>query len=244
MTRRNLDEFSNELRVLLNEKPAWDDILKHGRKMLSELILNKDCLQDILSNMVLDGSFLKSQLYCIDPNEIQIYRSPDNLFSIRAYVWEPNVVYPIHDHGAWGIIGTHINEIKERKFARVDDGSKQSYAEVKQIAETMLSIGKTTYVLPIDEGIHQMQALNNKTAISIHVYGEPKRKGFIRYFNSSNNTIEHIYSPTFKKKLFAIKVLGSIQELWAEDVLSTAMDTSEHEFIRKACLDSIHKLRR
>lgn len=243
MTVRNLDEFNNQLRVLLNDEPAWNDILRYGRKMLSELVLNKDCMQKVLSDMVLDSSFVKSQLYCIDPNEIQIYRSPDNLFSIRAYVWDPNEVYPIHDHGAWGIIGTYLNEIKERKFTRVDDRSKENYAEVRQIGETILTPGKTTYVLPVDEGIHQMQALNNRTAISIHVYGEPRRKGFIRYFNLDNNSVENVYSPIFKKKLFAIKVLGSIKESWSEEVLSTAMNTSEHEFIRKACIDSINILR-
>lgn len=37
------------------------------------------------------------------------------LFCFNA---EPDVIYPIHDHGAWGIIGPHISQIREKKFLR------------------------------------------------------------------------------------------------------------------------------
>jgi len=186
--------------------------LKNGREMLGEFVLSPGWFCQILSKMLIDDAYLKSQLYCLESNEIQIYRSPDHLFSIRAYVWEPNGVYPIHDHGSWGIIGTHTNQIKEKKFVRLDDGKDENYAEIKQVSETELFQGETSYILPLDEGIHQIQTLDDKIAVTIHVYGTPVRKGFIRYFNKDTNVIKRIYSPLLNKKMFATRVLGSIPE--------------------------------
>jgi len=208
----NIEQFCNQFRILIEDKKEWPDFLKNGREMLSELVLNPGWFRQILSRLLIDDDFLKSQLYCMEPNEIQIYRDPDHLFSIRAYVWEPNGVYPIHDHGSWGIIGTHINQIKEKKFVRLDDGKDENYAKIKQIYETDLFQGDTTYMLPMDEGIHQIQTFDDKIAVTIHVYGTPVRKGFIRYFNKDTNAVKRIYSPSLNKKMFAMRVLDSISE--------------------------------
>ena len=243
MTISNLEQFGDQFRTLLEKKPEWPDLLKNGREMLSELVSNPDWFQPILSKLVLDEAFLKSQWQSIDPNDIQIYRNPNKLFSVRAFIWEPNVMYPIHDHGAWGIVGAHINQIRERKFARVDDGSDVNYAEVKQVADATLAPGETTYVLPVNDGIHQMQALNNQTSVTIHVYGAPVRKGFIYYFNPHNNTARRMYSPNVEKMILAIRTLGSIPESWAEDVLKSAVNSSEPEFIQKECQYALAKLR-
>lgn len=243
MTIRNLEQFGEQFTLFLKKTPEWPDILKNGSEMLSELVLNKDWLQPILSKLVLDETFLKSQWQSIDPNDIQIYRSPDKLFSVRAFVWEPNVMYPIHDHGAWGIVGAHVNQIRERKFARVDDGLDINLAEVKEIADATLSPGEITYVLPVDDGIHQMQALNNQTSVTIHVYGAPIRKGFIRYFNPHNNTTQRMYPPSVDKKILAIRTLGSVPEPWSEDVLTNALKNAEPDYIKNECLYSLEKLK-
>jgi predicted metal-dependent enzyme (double-stranded beta helix superfamily) len=239
----NLEQFTDAFRALLEKNPARAELLRNGREMLSELVLTPDWFQPILTKLVLDEAFLKSQWQSIDSNDIQLYRSSDKLFSVRAYIWEPNVVYPIHDHGAWGIVGAHINQIRERKFVRTDGGSNEDYAEIKQTSEKILSPGETTFVLPVDEGIHQMQALDNKTAVTIHVYGAPIRKGFIRCFDLQSNLVQRMYPPSIAKKIFAIKTLGSIPESWAEDVLHRSINFGEPEYIQKECRDSLLKLK-
>jgi len=243
MTISNLEQFGEQFTLVLKKNPEWPDILRNGSEMLSELVLNKDWLQPILSKLVLDEAFLKSQWQSIDPNDIQIYRSPDKLFSVRAFIWEPDVMYPIHDHGAWGIVGAHVNQIRERKFARVDDGLDINSVAVKEIADATLSPGEITYVLPVDAGIHQMQALNNQTSVTIHVYGAPVRKGFIRYFNPHNNTAQRMYPPSVDKKILAIRTLGSVRESWAEDVLNRALKAGEPDYIQNECQYSLEKLK-
>lgn len=238
-----LEQFSDAFGAMLSKKPEREELLENGKAMLSELVLKKDWFKPILTRLVLDEAFLKSQWQSIDSNEIQIYRSNDKLFSVRTYIWEPNVIYPIHDHGAWGIIGAHINNITERKFMRLDDSSNDNYAELKQISEKILTPGETTTVLPLNEGIHQMQSSNDLTAVSIHVYGAPIRKGFIHYFDFQRKSAQRMYSPSINKKIFAIRTLGSIPEQWAEEVLCTSMNSDTPDYIKTECRDALLKLR-
>ena len=243
MTISNLDQFGEQFASFLKQKPEWPEILKTGSEMLSELVLNKDWFQSILSKLVLDEAFLKSQWQSIDPNDFQLYRDPDKLFTVHAFIWEPNVMYPIHDHGAWGIVGAHINQIRERKFARVDDGQDINKAELKEIADATLSPGEITYVRAVNDGIHQMQAINNQTSVTIHVYGAPVRKGFIHYFDPHNNTAHRMYPPSVDKKIMAIRTLDSVPESWAEDVLNNALTSANPDYIQNECRYALEKLR-
>ncbi len=243
MIINDLDQFGVQFKLLLDQKPEWPMLLQEGRKMLSELVSNPDWLNPTLTGLVLDQAFLQNQWQSIDPNDIQIYFSPDKSFSVRAFIWEPGVMYPIHDHGAWGIVGAHINQIRERKYERVDDGVNINHAEVKLIADATLSPGETTFVLPMNEGIHQMQAVNNQVAVTIHVYGTPIRKGFIHYFDPHSNTANRVYPPSIYKKMLAIKALGSIRKPWAEEVLNQALNSPGPDYIRNECQYSLNKIK-
>lgn len=243
MNINDLDQFGEQFKLLLDQKPEWPQLLQAGREMLSELVSNPDWFNSTLTALVLDQAFLQSQWQSIDPNDIQIYFSPDKSFSVRAFIWEPGVMYPIHDHGAWGIVGAHINQIRERKYERVDDGLNINHAEVKLIADATLSPGETTFVLPMNEGIHQMQAVNNQVAVTIHVYGNPIRKGFIHYFDPHSNTANRVYPPSIYKKMLAIKTLGSIPKPWAEEVLTKALHSPGPDYIRNECQYSLDKIK-
>lgn len=238
-----LEQFAGRFGALLEKKPERAELLKNGRELLSELVRNPDWFRPTLSRLVLDEAFLKSQWQSIDQNEIQIYRDGSGLFSIRAYIWEPGATYPIHDHGAWGVVGAHLNRVMERKFKRMDDGATEEYADLRQASEQTLSPGETTFVLPLNEGIHQMQAVDNRTAVTIHVYGAPVRKGYIHYFDAQEKSAWRMYAPAVAKKVLAIRALGSVPEAWAEEVLCRALDDDKAEYIREECRDALSKLR-
>lgn len=235
MAIQNLAQFCEQFQELLAYKPDLHDLLSNGRDMLSQLVSVSDWFNTVLSGLILDESFLRSQRQSIDPNEIQLYFSPDKSFSVRAFIWEPGITYPIHDHGAWGIVGAQVNQLREIKYARLDDGSKADYASLKQVADHTLSPGETTFVLPFNEGIHQMQAMNHLQAVSIHVYGQPMRKGYINCFDMDRNTVARLYPPAIFKKVLAIRTVGSIRENWAQDVLNTVMQSPEPDYILEEC---------
>ena len=242
MEGMDLVQFNREFSKLLVTKPEWPELYEKGREMLSELVINPDWFKPVLTGLVLDEEFLKSQWQSIDPNDIQIYRHPEKLFTVRAFIWEPNVMYPIHDHGSWGIVGAHINQIRERKFARIDNGQVLGHAEIKEIADNTLSPGGVTYVLPMNEGIHQMQALDGQTSVTIHVYGTPVRKGFIHYFNPHNQSLRRVYPPSIDKKVMAIRTLGSITQSWSEATLNQAAAADVPDYIRQECKIALNKI--
>ncbi len=220
---------------MLGENPELNQILRDGRELLGELVSKTDWYRDILSRLVLDEAFLASQRQSIDPNDIQIYFSPDKAFSVRAFIWEPEVKYPIHDHGAWGIVGAFINDVNEKKYMRLDDGSRANYAQVKMISDVVLKPGETTCVLPENRGIHEMKAMNGRTSVSIHVYGQAVRKGFIYNYDPNDNTLSRVYAPSYTKKVLAIKALGSVSAPWAEEILACAEKADNPEYIKREC---------
>lgn len=213
MAINELERFIKRIKSLLDEKPEWPRILEEGRNSLHELISSPEWFRSMMTRLVLDEQFLKLQRQTIDINSIQLYISPDKGFSIRAYIWEPGQVYPVHDHGVWDIFGPIIHQIKERKFERMDDGMNPPYAEVRQISDTILSPGETSFILPLDAGIHQIEALD-EVAVTVDLYGPIIRKGFIHYFDPVKKTAQRIYSPLISKKVLAIRTLGSINESW------------------------------
>ena len=118
-----------------------------------------------------------------------------------------------------------------------------NYAEVKAVSEASLSPGEITVVLPVNEGIHQMAALDGKTAVSIHIYGSPVRKGYIHYFNPHNHTAHRMYPPYIDKKVLAIRTLGSVSAEWSEKALNTALQAPGPEFIKMECQLALQKMK-
>lgn len=232
MVITNLEEFIKQFSSLLEQKSALPEFIPKGRELLSQLVTSQNWLQNTLERLVLDESFLLSQWHSVDPNDITLYRSPDKTFSVRAFIWESGVTYPVHDHGAWGIVGAHLNKVRERKFIRVDNKLVDGYAEIKQTTDTVLDVGGTTVVLPEDQGLHQMEAVDGLTCISIHVYGAPVRKGYIQIYNQNDRTVYRAYPPQTAKKVLAIKALGSIDQPWAENILQQA-ENQPADFIQK-----------
>jgi 3-mercaptopropionate dioxygenase len=243
MSRLDLEQFVQQFRLMLDSQKELPQLLDAGSKLLSKLVSQPEWFQPTLSRLVLDKAFIAAQRQSIDANDIQLFFSPDKAFSVRAFIWEPGVMYPIHDHGAWGIVGAHINQLQEKKYARLDDGTNINYAQVKLISEAVLTPGETSYVLPLNDGIHQMQAINNQAAVSIHVYGPPVRKGFINHFNPHTNTAQRVYTPANYKQTLAIKTLGAIPASWAENVLQSALKSDNPAYIKEECRLSLQKLK-
>jgi len=239
---RNLEEFICEVEKLINDCESFPEILKESSSMMKELALYPEWFHDMLAKLVQEETYMKSQWLNVDFNELKLYRSQDRMFSLRGFFWEPGIAYPIHDHGAWGIVSAQMNKIKEKKFIRQDDGSNSDYADLKEIKETVLLPGDTSCVLALDEGIHQMSAVD-ETAFSLHLYGTPVRKGYINYFNRETGSVRRVYSDAIKRRILAIHMLGSFQDEWAEKLLINAMDATENENIKKECEKSLIRMR-
>jgi len=235
----NLDEFCRRFHLLMEEKLPVMAMIEKGRSIVGELVSDAEWFHDILEKMLFDRQYLDGQRASIWPNEITLYRSPDKSFVALAYFWEAHAADNIHDHGSWGIVGELINPSIERKFRRLDDGKTDGYAVLEETSARVLSQGDTTFVLPLDKGIHQMENLTDQIAVSINVYGRIIRKGYAQYFYPDKKSVARIFPPRTLKEVLAVRVLGAIDRPWAEDMLRARMHEPLTDLLKKECEDTL-----
>jgi predicted metal-dependent enzyme (double-stranded beta helix superfamily) len=240
----NLEQFCESLGDFLKGRPEIATRISTCRSLLSELMNHKEWFGEILERLIFDKEFSASQRPGIWPNEITLYRSPDRAFLILCYIWDKGLSDTIHDHGSWGIIGSFVRSIGEHKYERLDDGKREGYAELKEVSSTVLNPGETTYVLPLNKGIHRMENFGSDTAITINVYGPNVRKGYVQFFYPEINSVNRVYPPKTLKEALAVRALGSLALPRSEELLKSVLVSGLSDNIKKEGEISLAKLQR
>jgi hypothetical protein len=96
------------------------------------------------------------------------------------------------------------------KYRRMDDGSREDYAQIKESSRIACQPGLTDTTLPLDEGIHCVGNPTDKTIAIVNVYGSPLRRLFINRFDLKNNRVEKIFPPHLRKKQLAAQALEAL----------------------------------
>lgn len=93
-------------------------------------------------------------------------------FSLQVFVWPAGTGTKVHDHSSWGVYRCVAGSVLEKRYTRLDDGSRPDHARLEKAWQRRWTPedGAST-VLPGDGGIHSMTNLGDETAISIHLYG-------------------------------------------------------------------------
>ncbi len=99
-----------------------------------------------------------------------LHEEPDHALAVFAASWLPGRGTPPHDHGTWGIVVGVDGPEKNVFWARVDDGSRSGYAELRQVEERVVGPGE---VLAMPAGtIHSVRNDSEQVTLSLHVYGK------------------------------------------------------------------------
>jgi predicted metal-dependent enzyme (double-stranded beta helix superfamily) len=242
MAITNLEQFCESFNDLLKGKPDISTLISTGRSLVSELMNQKEWFGDILQRILFDNEFSESQKPGIWPNEITLHRSFDRSFLVLCYIWDKGLSDTIHDHGSWGIIGSFVRSIGEHKYMRLDDGKKEGYAELEEVSSIVLNPGETTYVLPLNKGIHRMENFGSDTAITINVYGPNVRKGYVQFFYPEMNSVNRVYPPKTLREALAVRALGSLAAPRSEELLKRILKSGLPDYIKKEGEISLAKL--
>jgi predicted metal-dependent enzyme (double-stranded beta helix superfamily) len=242
MAITNLEQFCDSLNDLLKGKPDISTLISTGRSLVSELMNQKEWFGDILQRILFDNEFSESQRPGIWPNEITLHRSSDRSFLVLCYIWDKGLSDTIHDHGSWGIIGSFVRPVGEHKYMRLDDGKKEGYAELEEVSSIVLNPGETTYVLPLNKGIHRMENFGSDTAITINVYGPNVRKGYVQFFYPEMNSVSRVYPPKTLREALAVRALGSLAAPRSEELLKRVLKSGLPDYIKKEGEISLAKL--
>lgn len=181
-----------------------------------------------LTEMAQGGLDLKATDY----NDVTLYRSSEGLFSVRLFVWEAFVPYPVHDHGSWGVVGCLAGRIQETKYRRLDNAQEENYANLEELQKTVMTPKKIAKVYPLNQGIHHMEALGGKTALTLHTYGAPKRKGYIRGFVPERKTTYRIFPPKYGPRVIGLKALSAVDNRSAHETIDK-VDNEGHPLMKE-----------
>lgn len=219
------EEFCIEFKQMLRDTQGIDNIFAAGRPMLAKLAKNPGFLENLFTSIVTDEQFYSQRPVTLDDNEVTIYRDPDRQFSVRLYVWDPVQMYPIHDHGSWGMVACLAGALQETAYRRMDDGSKPAYADIQEKSRNVLHQGDITTMLPLDQGIHKFDAVSATPGVTLHVYGKAVRKGFIQLFNFEQQSVKRLYPPKMCERISVLRSLASIDTEWSRDLLSQGLES-------------------
>jgi predicted metal-dependent enzyme (double-stranded beta helix superfamily) len=233
----NLEEFCGRFQAHLNQDPGTPLLVEPNRQLLRELLQDPHWFGEFLQKFIADPAFLSDQPASVFDNEIKLYRSPDKSLMLLAYIWDSPELCPIHDHGAWGIIGGLIGSLREVKYQRMDDRQVEGYVELEQISSILIEPEEFGMVLPLDKGIHQTGAADYRLAITIHIYGRSIRRGYIHFFDPAEKKVIRANQRIPFRKILALKALVSVgdalgQRLLTPDLIKSLPEDLVKEFRR------------
>jgi 3-mercaptopropionate dioxygenase len=214
----DLKEFCRRFDGMLREQPREDEVFRTGRPLIQELLRDSRWFGEILRKVISDPTYLEGRPPSIFPNEIMLYRSPEKLFSVLAYIWEPKTLCEVHDHSSWGLIGSLHNPMKEVRYRRVDGGKGEGEAELEEIVSRMITPGEVSLVPPLERGIHQTGSGADEYAVSLGVYGKSIRKGYVLLYDPAAGKAVRAFPPKIFKQLLAVRALKSASDLWGDDL--------------------------
>ncbi|HOF04710.1 MAG TPA: cysteine dioxygenase family protein [Syntrophales bacterium] len=212
-------------------------VVSEGIPLVRELVSSDLWWRDFVREALVGRSWFQQHPPTLWPNEMTLYRSPDQSFLVLAYIWEPHSVDTIHDHGSWGIVGSFVNDIREVKYRRLDDGSTAGHAELEETLDQVLRPGEITTVFPLDEGIHHMENVAETMAVTINVYGRSVRRGYLRFFDRERNTVRRVYPPRTFREVLMVRTLGVMGG--AGDILEEALRQPLPDYVREEYLAAL-----
>ena len=163
VARYDLEQFVQDMEVLLREQPDHAGIFDKGSPYLERLINNPHAIPPQYRVPVGKGRRPNHGTYLL-------YRGESGLL-VTAVVWGPGDHAAPHDHHTWGIIGVMDNALTESRFRRLDDGSDPEYAQLEEDRVATLKPGELSLLIPDQDEIHQMDNHTDRPTVEVHVYG-------------------------------------------------------------------------
>lgn len=145
-------------------------------------------LEDILSNIADDSDRIKAitplvrhlltssywlQMEYLEPSPKtgwsvkMLYREPDYPLTIQMVAWNPGVVSPIHNHGAWGIVALVSGQERNKFWRRSPTAEFPNRLEL--VGEQILEPGEIIGFTP--DAIHSVEPIGDEPTITFNLYG-------------------------------------------------------------------------
>lgn len=199
--------WSREMEKWIDPEPRMQFV----KAQLPSLLSNASLFAELIDRVARGEPYPDIRHTDAFENEILLYMNPKRIFSLRMSLFGPQEFTPIHDHNAWGVIGSVLNALTVVRYRREDDGSVDGYARILETGRATLAPGEIEFTLPLNEGIHEIGNAAQDPLVMVSVYGSPVRRLYVNGYDAEKNRVYKMYSPRVKKKLLAKSTLQSIR---------------------------------
>jgi predicted metal-dependent enzyme (double-stranded beta helix superfamily) len=178
------EKFIADLRAAWAELPDMETRMKRGQRLLEELV--KDPSMRAASRSWPSTEGRKNLLF---------YEDRDYGFAINGVVRAPGRKGSIHDHAhAWTAYGILDGTESLERFRRVDDGSREGYAELELESVSEGHPGKVDLVPPFD--IHAEQGGPSRSVAVILRSERVAGKVLQGSYDRSSHSVRRVEGPT------------------------------------------------
>lgn len=180
----SLQDYVADLRAVAAETTDEDEILRRVGPLAQRFVSDKSWLEEKYYRVD------EEQGFCVN----LLHEEPDHSLAVLVVNWLPGRGTPPHDHGTWAVVAGIEGVERNVRFNRVDDASREGYAELEVKHEFDAAPGEL--VCMKTGGIHQVTNQTDRMTLSLHTYGV-----HVNHSNRSQFDLE-----TNEKKDFKLRV--------------------------------------
>ena len=152
-------KFVNDLRSITQEYVDEKKIIEKVIPLAKRLTLEADWSSDSFRSCDESQGFGITIL-----NEDE-----DNALMVETICWLPGRGVAPHDHQTWGVVVGIDGEETNVNWKRLDDGTKEGFADLIVKEEIVVGPDEACAFLPND--IHSVRNTGDTPSLSLHVYG-------------------------------------------------------------------------
>lgn len=156
----SLEEYVEDLRQITAEETDEKAIFKRLAPLAQQLATTP-------------GLITEKHMQCDEEQGFgfhTLFEEDDHSNAVFVLSWLPDRGTPAHDHGTWAVVAGIAGAEKETHWNRIDDGSREGYAELEKTSEAVMTAGMVSCVLEGD--IHTVWNVSDEISLSLHTYGK------------------------------------------------------------------------
>jgi predicted metal-dependent enzyme (double-stranded beta helix superfamily) len=102
----------------------------------------------------------------------RLHAEPDNTLIVSVSRFSHEHPTPVHTHSTWGVLCGYKGTDRYVQYDRVDDGSQEGHAELKEVINRIITRGDAVWWREYPHDIHQQQALGDEPSWELLLMGK------------------------------------------------------------------------
>jgi predicted metal-dependent enzyme (double-stranded beta helix superfamily) len=163
-TSYTVEEFVSDIRSILSEKGPTDAGLGQIAQRMQELSKRDDLFEL--------GEYRPPTPGGNTIGSYRLHAEPDNTLIVSVSRFSHEHPTPVHTHNTWGVLCGYQGTDRYVQYDRVDNGSREGYAELKEVTNRTITRGDAVWWLEYPHDIHQQQALGDEPSWELLLMGK------------------------------------------------------------------------